>query len=116
MVIVALLFIALAVVFAVLVLTGSDPSLTLDLRAFKVDTSLTGVYLSGILTVLVAGIGLWMLRAGLRRSRNRRSEVKQLRRAARTDRRATPDSSGSGTTPADPNADGHFNSAPRDEG
>jgi membrane protein implicated in regulation of membrane protease activity len=118
MVIVALLLIALAVVFAVLVISGSSPSLTLDLRAFKVDTSLIGVYISGILTIVVAAVGLWLLRAGLRRSRRRRSEVKQLRRAARTDPRISADPSrGSATaTPAaDPNVDNHFNS-PRDEG
>jgi uncharacterized protein HemY len=117
MVIIGLLLIALAVVFAASVLTGSNPSLRLDLHAFKVDTSLTGVYLSGIATLVVAAIGLWLLRSGLRKSRKRRSEVKQLRRTARASERTSPDATGQRTTVLPPDdTNDHFDPAPRDGG
>ena len=117
MVIIGLLLIALVVVFAALVLTGSNPSLRLDLHVFKVDTSLTGVYLSGIATLVLGVIGLWLLRSGLRRSRKRRPEVKQLRRTVRTSERTSSDpTSQRGAVPPPDDTNDHFDSAPRDGG
>lgn len=82
MVVLALLLIAAALAFGTGVLLGADRATTLDLFGVQVLASENGLFLLGAATMLVLLVGLWLLRAALRRARRRRAEVKELRRIA----------------------------------
>ncbi|MBA2559070.1 MAG: hypothetical protein H0V07_04145 [Propionibacteriales bacterium] len=138
MVILGLLLLLLAVVVAIAAIyRGGEPA-QLDLQVFKVTTNITGIYLAGALTLLVAVLGLLALMYGLRHDRRRRAQIKELKQqaaqpeqqaapprqprpapAAPPSRETTQHSSLESTSAevADRNNDGpdeHFHSAPRD--
>ncbi len=89
MVIFGLLLLLLAVVAIIAaVARGSDPA-SIDLVWFTVKTNVTGMFVAGALTTLIAVIGLALLMAGLRRDRRRRAQITDLKqRAAGGDSRA----------------------------
>ena len=128
---VVLLVIAVLVVAAVLV-EGGD-SAQLDVGGLKLDTNLTGVFLGGALTVLLAVLGLSLLINGLKRTRRKRAEVNALKARASTKETSTvpanpsssdrtePDAAGSSAAgqrrrdnDEDDGTDEYFKSAPRD--
>lgn len=57
---------------------GDDPTL-IDLDWFVLRSTVAGVFLAGALTLLLALVGVLVLLAGLRRSRRRRADIKDLR-------------------------------------
>jgi len=81
MMIIGLLLVAAAVVVGTGVVIGNTESSTnLDIFGLEVaNASGTGVFLLGAASAAVLLIGLWMIAAGLRKSRSRRLEVKQAR-------------------------------------
>ena len=75
---------AAAVTVGAIARGGADVSL--DFGSFTVNTDAAGMFLTGAATLLVAVVGLWMLRGGVARSRQRRKEMRELRdRAARNE-------------------------------
>jgi hypothetical protein len=111
MVVLALILVAAVVVFAVLVITNGGAAATLDVEFFKVHTTVAGVFLSGLGSLVVLVVAWRMLQMGLRHSHRRRAEVKRLRRVAAEHARRTPEPS-DGETSRD--VDGHFDSTPRE--
>ncbi len=142
MAIVALIIVVFVILFAVAVVSAGGDPVTLDLRVGTVHTTVAGVFAMGAATVVVAVIGLWLLRAGIRRARRRRAEMRRLRdvaattAASRTDETTRVDDSAATSvrrhdetrlqstkqppersprsTTSDPDVDGTFESAPRD--
>jgi hypothetical protein len=119
-----LLVVAAGAVIGVFANGGTDTRL--DLGLFHVDTTVAGVFIAGVATLLIAVLGLWLLKAGLARTRRRRQEVKALRNQAANQRVANrrdapstgtpPQPRGAATTERPPgdDPDQHFDSAPRE--
>ncbi|MGH9251630.1 MAG: hypothetical protein ACRD0W_19225 [Acidimicrobiales bacterium] len=82
MIVIALLLLAVVVVLIVAAVTGRGDLVTIDALNVSIETYVTEVFLAGVLTGLLALAGLVLLRVGLRRSRQRRQEVRELRRQA----------------------------------
>jgi hypothetical protein len=87
MVIFGLVLLLLAVLIVIAVVAhGGDPA-SLDLQLFTIKTSVTGVFVAGAITLLLAVLGLALVLGGLRHDRRRRGEIKELKkRAGRRDR------------------------------
>lgn len=85
MLILGLLLVAAAlVVFGYMFFGTSDLTpLDVDLGVFTVELTPLHLYLLGAATLVVFGLGLMALAAGLKASRRRRQEVKELRKAVR---------------------------------
>jgi hypothetical protein len=115
MVVLGVLLLAAVVVVVLAMVTRGGTAAPLDLHWFTVHTSVLGVFVTGVVTVLVALIGAWLLRKGLARARRRRSELRTLRRRAATQSTATPGSR-SAERGGSHSADDHFDSTPRDDG
>jgi hypothetical protein len=73
-----LILLVVAVIVIATVARGGDPT-SIDLGAFVIRTSFTGVFVAGALTLLLGLLGVMVLLSGLRRSRRRRAEVHELR-------------------------------------
>lgn len=79
-----LLIVAAAVVFGYMFFGTSDLApLDIDLGVFTVQLTPLHLYLLGAATLAVLALGLMALAAGMRASRRRRQEVKELRKAVR---------------------------------
>ncbi len=79
-----LLIVVAAVVFGYMFFGTSDlEPLDIDLGVFTVQLTPLHLYLLGAATLVVLALGLVALAAGLRASRRRRHEVKELRKAVR---------------------------------
>lgn len=79
-----LLIIVALVVFGYMFFGTSDlPAMDIDLGIFTVQLTPLHLYLLGAATLAVLALGLLTLFAGLRASRRRRHEVKELRKAVR---------------------------------
>ena len=124
-----LILIGVAAVVVAAAVRGDDPA-RVDLGSFTIKTDVSGIFAAGALTLLLAVIGLWLLSKGLKRARNRRSEMRALKdraakneEAARRERATSAEASGE-TGPADEGgrdakhaADGndeHLDPAPRE--
>ena len=83
MLLIGLLILLVAVLFILYVVTGADGSTTLE--AFNVTTTMPALtlFLSGMVSLLAIGLGLWLMTAGARRNARRRKEHKVLERDAR---------------------------------
>ena len=81
MIVLGALLVLLAVLVILAATRATDPA-TLDLGVLSVDTTALGIFLAGAVTVLVLVLGLWLVASGLRRARQKRAEVKALRRQA----------------------------------
>jgi uncharacterized membrane protein YciS (DUF1049 family) len=103
MTVIAVLLLAVVVVLIVVAVTGSNDSVTVDAFNVSIDTTVAEVFLAGVLTGLLALAALVLLRAGMRRGRQRRQEVRELRRRADTAPAGaeTPAASDAATTSAD---------------
>jgi len=73
-----LLLLVVLVIVIVAIARGDDPT-RIDLEMFTVRTTFLGVFVAGALTLLIGVLGVMVLLAGMRRSRRRRSELKELR-------------------------------------
>lgn len=78
----AVLGVLILLVFAVIVVAtiarGDEPT-QIDLDWFILRSNVAGVFLAGALTLLLGVVGLLVLLSGLRRSRRRRADIKELR-------------------------------------
>lgn len=129
-----LLLIVVVVVAVVAIARGGDP-VSFKIGSLTFETDGTGMFLAGAGTLLLAVLGLWLLRRGLARSRERRHEVRELRdRAARNEEAArreretaaARESAHGGSAPStsirsddsgrhvDTDPDEHFDSTPRE--
>jgi hypothetical protein len=121
MIVLGLILLVGAVVVAVSVISAGGDPVHLHLHWFTIRTNGGAVFVVGAATLAVALLGFWILRAGMRRTRRRRREIKELRQRAGTrhERQADP-----APAPASPPArpaqagpeedDDHFSTAPRD--
>jgi hypothetical protein len=75
-----MLLLALLIVIAAVV-HGGDPA-SLDLQLFTIKTNVTGVFVAGAATLLLAVLGLALVVTGLRYDRRRRAQIKDLRKRA----------------------------------
>jgi ABC-type nickel/cobalt efflux system permease component RcnA len=82
-IVLGILMVALAVlvILAAVTRAGNDEAV-LNLGVIDVNTTALGIFLAGAVTLLVLVLGLWLIASGLRRARQKRSEVKRLRREA----------------------------------
>ncbi|WP_462418596.1 hypothetical protein [Kytococcus sp. Marseille-QA3725] len=83
MLILGLLILLVAALFILYVVMGADGSTTLE--AFNVSTTMPAftLFLSGMVSLLALGLGLWLILAGTRRSSRKRKERRTLERDAR---------------------------------
>jgi uncharacterized protein HemY len=118
--------VAVTLVSLVVIFRGNDP-VQIDLHYFNVDTSVGFVYIAGAVALALLAFGLSLFWEGLKRSRRRRKETKQLRSqvasssgtstggtplgSTSTEKASTGGASASGG-PAGP--DDHFDTAPRE--
>ena len=83
MIVLGVLMVAVAVlvILAAVTRAGNDEAV-LNLGVIDVNTTALGIFLAGAVTLLILVLGLWLIASGLRRARQKRSEVKRLRREA----------------------------------
>jgi hypothetical protein len=75
-----LLLIAVLIVIAAVV-NGGDPA-SLDLQLFTIKTNVTGVFVAGAITLLLAVLGAALVAYGLRYDKQRRAQIRDLRKRA----------------------------------
>jgi uncharacterized protein HemY len=83
MIVIALLLLAAAIALIVAAILGQSADVTVDFFDVSIATDTATVFLAGVLTGVIALFALVLLRVSLRRSRQRREEVRELRRRAR---------------------------------
>lgn len=85
-----LILLAAAVIAYVLLATAGDAAVGISYGVLNVDITPLWLYLAGVLTLLVAAVGVWMVGAGARTKARKAREVRELRKQAKeADRRAT---------------------------
>lgn len=86
-----LLILASAAVIAYLVLaTAGMPAVEISYGVLNVEVPPLWLFLSGVLALAVAAIGVWMVATGARSKARKAKEVRELRRQAKNaDRRAS---------------------------
>lgn len=110
-----LVLLAAAAILAAL-FGGTVEPLVFELGAFNVTTNTLTVFVAGALTVLVLVVGLGLIRAGLRRARQRRQEKKELNRlASKLEEREATRSTDARTGPEDTGATTDTKAAPAGE-
>lgn len=83
MVALALILVALAVLLVAAVVSGEGQALTVDLFGVHVETSVTGLFLTGVVTGVVVVLAFGLLRSGLHKGWRQRKRLKELERRAR---------------------------------
>lgn len=84
-----LILLAAAVIAYVLLATAGDPTVEISYGVVNVEITPLWIYLAGVLTLLVAAVGVWMVGAGARTKARKAREVRELRKQAKeADRRA----------------------------
>jgi uncharacterized protein HemY len=91
MIVIALILLALAIALIVAAVLGQSANVTVDFFDVSIATDTSTVFLAGVLTGMIALLAFVLLRVALRRSRQRRAEVRELRRRAQTAPAATED-------------------------
>lgn len=85
-----LILLAAAVITYVLLATAGMTPVEVSYGVLNVEVAPLWLYLSGVLTLAVAAVGLWMVAAGARSKARKAREVRELRKQAKdADRRAT---------------------------
>jgi membrane protein implicated in regulation of membrane protease activity len=84
MVILGLLLLIIAVIAAITAIARGNVAVHIDLGWFTVKTDTGVVFFLGAAAMLAFVIGWWLLARGMRRGRERRREVKALRKRAVT--------------------------------
>jgi hypothetical protein len=82
MILIALLLLAAAIALIVAALLGQSTDVTVDFFDVSIATDTATVFLAGVLTGVIALFAIVLLRVSMRRSRQRREEVRELRRRA----------------------------------
>jgi ABC-type nickel/cobalt efflux system permease component RcnA len=82
MVFLGLLLLIVAIAAGVVAALRGDASVHVDLRWFDLDTNAAGVFFIGAAAMLVFVLGWWMIARSMRRNRERRREMKGLRKRA----------------------------------
>jgi ABC-type nickel/cobalt efflux system permease component RcnA len=82
MVILGLLLLIVAVIAAIAAIVRGDLSVRVDLGWFTLKTDVGVVFFLGAAAMLVFLLGWWMVVRGMRRGRERRREMKSLRKRA----------------------------------
>jgi hypothetical protein len=83
MILIALLLLAVAIALIVAALIGQSAEVTVEFFDVSIATNTAEVFLAGVLTGVIGLFALVLLRASMRRSRERREEIRELRRRAR---------------------------------
>jgi membrane protein implicated in regulation of membrane protease activity len=84
-----LILLAAAVITYVLLATAGMAPVEVSYGVLNVEVAPLWLFLSGVLTLAVAAIGLWMVAAGTRSKARKAREVRELRKQAKeADRRA----------------------------
>ena len=122
--------VAVTLVSLIVIFRGNEV-VQIDLHYFNVDTSVGFVFIAGAVALALLAFGLSLLWEGLKRSRRRRKETKQLRNqvasssgtsAGGTSPGSTSavgtttegGSAGGASTPGPSGPDDHFDTAPRE--
>ncbi len=105
---VALILLAIVILFCVAVVVSNPVAVTLSVFGLEIPLQTPAVFFTGAATMLVTIVALWLLRVGVRRERARRKELKTLKKAAKADAKATPATSpaASGSTTSGSTASG----------
>ena len=82
MVILGVLLVVLAVLAIIAAVARGGDAATINLDAFRLDTTVLGIFLAGAFTLLLLVMGLSLIATGIARARRRRQEVKELRQQA----------------------------------
>jgi uncharacterized integral membrane protein len=82
MIVIALIFLALVIVAVVAAVTADAEAVSVDIFGTNLDTTVIEIFLAGVLTGLLALASIVILRIAMRRSWQRRQEVRELRRQA----------------------------------
>lgn len=91
-----LILLAAAVIAYVLLATAGMTPVEVSYGVLNIEVAPLWLFLSGVLTLAVAAIGLWMVAAGTRSKARKAREVRELRKQAKeADRRAVRTSDGS---------------------
>lgn len=115
MIVLGLLLVLLAVGVGAAVAATGTAAVTVDVLGFGLDTDARLVFFAGAATVLVALVGLALLRHGLRRANRRRKEHRSLRREVRARQDTTsPPRSGTEPTRRPGRVDEQFDTAPKE--
>ncbi|MGH8829023.1 MAG: hypothetical protein ACRDVZ_15785 [Jiangellaceae bacterium] len=79
----ALILVGLAVLLIAAVVSGDGQSLTVELFGVDVETSVAGLFLTGVVTGVVTLLAFGLLRAGLHKGWRQRKRLRELERRAR---------------------------------
>ncbi len=82
MTVIALVLLALVIFAVVAAVTADAGTVSIDIFDRNIDTTVTEIFLAGVLTGLVALAAIVLLRVAMRRSWLRRKEVRELRQRA----------------------------------
>ena len=100
-----LVLLATGAVLAALFGASAETS-TFDLGAFTLEMSTLGVFFLGAATVFLLGAGLALMQSGVRRANRRRKDKKELNRLSHKLEEREGTSTGSTSTPRDPDTPG----------
>ena len=84
MILIALLLLAAAIALIVAAIIGQSADVTVEFFDVSIATDTATVFLAGVATGVVALFAFVLLRTAMRRSRQRREEVRELRRRAKS--------------------------------
>ncbi|MDO9378148.1 MAG: hypothetical protein Q7T56_04790 [Nocardioidaceae bacterium] len=107
MVVLGVLLIVVVVVIAVSIIFGGSGAVAFNLLGIDIDATARTLFVLGMLSVVVAVLGLLLVLRGMKRQRHLRKENKTLKKEVRQSHepeRATPAST-----------DDHFDSTPREQ-
>lgn len=120
MIVFGLVLLAVVIGASVIVVSSGGDRVDLHLHWFTLHTSGAALFVAGMAALVLATAALWSLRAGIRRSRRRRKEMKTLRAQASHSPSSPTRDQGHQAPSSDPprprrqDADDYFDTAPRD--
>ncbi|MFC7623249.1 hypothetical protein [Microlunatus sp. GCM10028923] len=79
---VAVVLVVLVIVFTIAIIIGNPQSFDLQIFVARIPANITGVYVTGAVTMLVLAVAGWLLWSGLVRLRSQQKEIKALKAAA----------------------------------
>lgn len=101
----AVVLIVLVIVFTIAIIIGNPQSFDLQVFVARIPANITGVYVTGAVTMLVLAVAGWLLWTGIVRMRARQQELRALKAAAgKSTKKAIPPESGK--APEDKNSGG----------
>lgn len=121
MIVFGLILLVVVIGASVIVVSSGGDRVDLHLHWFTLHTSGAALFVAGMAAFVLATAALWSLRAGIRRSRRRRKEMKTLRAHASHSPSLTTRDRGQQAAPSSnpprprrQDADDYFDTAPRD--